>query len=147
MRRTPHSISHADLACDSCGQIPEPPRVRLTAANIVAMLPVELAVHAAVVQAHLPYVLKVVLLTVTATVLAIWVAEPSASKLLRRWLHAPLLHRRRRIEAAPALWRVGARGEGQPRRPPRGPPPPFCPGPDTPRAHNQPVDGGGLGGI
>src|SRR3954468_10648036 len=114
MRRTPHSISHADLACDSCGQIPEPPRVRLTAANIVAMLPVELAVHAAVVQAHLPYVLKVALLTVTATVLAIWVAEPSASKLLRRWLHAPLLHRRRRIEGAPALWRVRTVVKDQP---------------------------------
>jgi hypothetical protein len=114
MRPTPHSASHADLACDSCGQIPEPPRVRLTAANIVAMLPIELAVHAAVVQAHLPYVLKVALLTVTATVLAIWVAEPSASRLLRRWLHAPLLHRRRRIEAAPALWRVRTVVKDQP---------------------------------
>jgi hypothetical protein len=114
MRPTPHSASHADLACDSCGQVPEPPRVRLTAANIAAMLPIELAVHAAVVQAHLPYVLKVALLTVTATVLAIWVAEPSASKLLRRWLHAPLLHRRRRIEAAPALWRVRTVVKDQP---------------------------------
>ncbi|NKX52651.1 amino acid-binding protein [Arthrobacter deserti] len=78
------------------------------------MLPLELAVHAAVVQAHLPYMLKVAILTVTATVLAIWVAEPSASRLLRRWLHAPLLHRRRRIEQAPALWRVRTVVQDQP---------------------------------
>ncbi|NKX54731.1 amino acid-binding protein [Arthrobacter mobilis] len=106
MRRTPRREAPAELACDGCGQAPEPPKARLTAANIAAMLPIELLVHAAVVQAHLPYVLKVLILTVAATVLAIWVAEPSATKLLRRWLHAPLLKRRRRIEAAPALWRV-----------------------------------------
>ncbi|MFD1212884.1 amino acid-binding protein [Arthrobacter sp. GCM10027362] len=114
MRLKRRGAPPAELACDSCGQVPEPPKARLTAANIAAMLPIELAVHAAVVQAHLPYVLKVALLTVTATVLAIWVAEPSASKLLHRWLHAPLLHRRGRIEAAPALWRVRTVVQDQP---------------------------------
>jgi hypothetical protein len=114
MRPKSRSGNQPDLACGNCGQLPEPPKARLTAANIAAMLPIELAVHAAVVQAHLPYVLKVVILTVTATVLVIWVAEPSASKLLRRWLHAPLLHRRRRIEAAPALWRVRTVVQDQP---------------------------------
>lgn len=70
------------------------------------MLPIELLVHAAVVNADLPYLLKVAVLTVTATILVIWVAEPSASRLLRSWLHAPALHRRRRLESAPALWRA-----------------------------------------
>ncbi len=41
------------------------------------------------VGTHLPYVAKVLVLTLTATVLVIWVAEPSAARMLRRWLHAP----------------------------------------------------------
>ena len=75
-------------------------------ASIAAMLPVELLVHALVVEAHLPYLAKVLVLTLTATVLAIWVAEPSAARLLRGWLHAPALRHRRRLAAAPALWRA-----------------------------------------
>ena len=96
----------ADLRCDVCGQLPEPPKARLTLANIAVMLPIELLVHAAVVETHLPYLAKVLLLTVTATVLVIWVAEPSAAKVLRRWLHAPALRQRNKLHAAPALWRA-----------------------------------------
>ncbi|MFJ4209178.1 amino acid-binding protein [Paenarthrobacter sp. NPDC089675] len=96
----------ADLVCEVCGQLPEPPKARLTLANIAVMLPIELLVHAAVVETHLPYVAKVLLLTVTATVLVIWVAEPSAAKVLRRWLHAPALKHRRSLNSAPSLWRA-----------------------------------------
>lgn len=75
-------------------------------ATIAAMLPIELLVHALVVEAHLPYVAKVLVLTLTATALAIWVAEPSAARLLRGWLHAPALRHRKQLAAAPALWRA-----------------------------------------
>jgi hypothetical protein len=96
----------ADLSCEVCGQMPEPTKTRLTLANIAVMLPIELLVHAAVVETHLPYVAKVLVLTLTATVLVIWVAEPSAAKMLRRWLHAPALRHRKRLNTAPALWRA-----------------------------------------
>ena len=59
-----------------------------------------------VVETHLPYVAKVLVLTLTATVLVIWVAEPSAARILRGWLHAPALRHRRKLGAAPALWRA-----------------------------------------
>jgi hypothetical protein len=36
----------------------------------------------------------------------IWVAEPSAARMLRSWLHAPALRHRRRLGTAPALWRA-----------------------------------------
>ncbi|MGO4589450.1 amino acid-binding protein [Paenarthrobacter sp. 2TAF44] len=104
----------ADLRCDVCGQLPEPPKARLTLANIAVMLPIELLVHAAVVETHLPYVAKVLLLTVTATVLVIWVAEPSAAKVLRRWLHAPALRQRHKLHAAPSLWRARVTLRDQP---------------------------------
>lgn len=96
----------AELSCEVCGQMPEPPKTRLTVANVAVMLPIELLVHALVVQTHLPYLAKVLVLTLTATVLVIWVAEPSAARILRRWLHAPALRHRRRLGAAPALWRA-----------------------------------------
>ncbi len=86
--------------------MPEPTKARLTLANIAVMLPIELLVHAAVVETHLPYVAKVLVLTLTATILVIWVAEPSAARMLRNWLHAPALRRRRQLVAAPALWRA-----------------------------------------
>jgi hypothetical protein len=86
--------------------MPEPTKARLTLANIAVMLPIELLVHAAVVETHLPYLAKVLVLTLTATILVIWVAEPSAARMLRRWLHAPALRHRRRLVAAPALWRA-----------------------------------------
>lgn len=86
--------------------MPEPPKARLTLANVAVMLPIELLVHALVVETHLPYVAKVLVLTLTATVLVIWVAEPSAARVLRGWLHAPALRHRRKLGAAPALWRA-----------------------------------------
>lgn len=101
--RTPAT---AELSCEVCGQLPEPPKARLTLANIAVMLPIELLVHALVVETGLPYLAKVLLLTVTATVLVIWVAEPSAAKILRGWLHAPALRHRRKLSMAPALWRA-----------------------------------------
>lgn len=96
----------AELSCEVCGQLPEGPKARVTAAQIAVMLPVELLVHAVVVETQLPYLAKVLLLTVTATVLVIWVAEPSAARILRRWIHARALRHRRRLHSAPALWRA-----------------------------------------
>lgn len=94
------------FACDSCGQLPHPAKVRLTLANVAAMLPIELVVHAAVVNTALPYLLKVLALTLTATILVIWVGEPSVRRALRGWLHAPALRHRRRLHDSPALWRL-----------------------------------------
>lgn len=106
MRRKAQSPEPVDLSCEVCGQMPEPTKARLTLANIAVMLPIELLVHAAVVETHLPYVAKVLVLTLTATVLVIWVAEPSAARMLRSWLHAPALRHRKRLNTAPALWRA-----------------------------------------
>ncbi|KIS25517.1 amino acid-binding protein [Arthrobacter sp. SPG23] len=106
MTRKAQSPEPADLSCEVCGQMPEPTKARLTLANIAVMLPIELLVHAAVVETHLPYVAKVLVLTLTATVLVIWVAEPSASRMLRSWLHGPALRHRKRLNTAPALWRA-----------------------------------------
>lgn len=96
----------AELSCEVCGQLPEPTKARLTLANIAVMLPIELLVHAVVVETHLPYLAKVLVLTLTATILVIWVAEPSAARMLRNWLHAPALRHRKKLGAAPALWRA-----------------------------------------
>ncbi|MFK0041551.1 amino acid-binding protein [Paenarthrobacter sp. NPDC090517] len=106
MKPNPSTPVTADLLCEACGQLPEPTKARLTLANIAVMLPIELLVHAAVVGTQLPYLAKVLLLAVTATVLVIWVAEPSAAKVLRRWLHAPALRQRHQLHLAPALWRA-----------------------------------------
>ncbi|MDR6504457.1 ACT domain-containing protein [Arthrobacter oryzae] len=106
MKRKAQSPESADLSCEVCGQMPEPTKTRLTLANIAVMLPIELLVHAAVVETHLPYFAKVLVLTLTATVLVIWVAEPSAARMLRSWLHAPALRHRKRLNTAPALWRA-----------------------------------------
>ncbi|MDQ0799243.1 amino acid-binding protein [Arthrobacter sp. SLBN-112] len=106
MKRPPHNTPAADLSCEVCGRMPEPHKARLTVANVAVMLPIELLVHALVVETHLPYVAKVLVLTFTATVLVIWVAEPSAARILRSWLHAPALRHRRQLAAAPALWRA-----------------------------------------
>lgn len=96
----------SELSCEVCGLMPEPTKARLTLANVAVMLPIELLVHAAVVGTHLPYLAKVLVLTLTATILVIWVAEPSAARMLRSWLHAPALRHRRNLAAAPALWRA-----------------------------------------
>lgn len=104
----PNGSTAASLRCDSCGQLPEPGKARLTLANVAVMLPIELAVHAVVVQTHLSYPLKVLLLALTATALVIWVAEPSVMRFLRTWLHAPALRQRRRLDTAMNLWRARA---------------------------------------
>ena len=111
MTRKNRHTAHA-LACDSCGQMPHAAKVRLTFANVAAMLPIELVVHAAVVHAAMPYLLKVLVLTLTATVLVIWVAEPSVRVALRGWLHAPALRHRRRLHVTHAdlLAAAGAGG-------------------------------------
>ena len=101
MKRKAQFPESADLSCEVCGQMPEPPKARLTLANILVMLPIELLVHAAVVETHLPYVAQVLVLTLTATVLVIWVAEPSAARMLRSWLHAPALRHRKRLDTGP----------------------------------------------
>src|SRR5690349_5446163 len=114
MKRPPHNSPAADLSCEVCGMMPEPPKARLTLANVAVMLPIELLVHAVVVETHLPYVAKVLVLTLTATVLVIWVAEPSAARMLRGWLHAPALRHRKRLTTAPALWRARTVLQDQP---------------------------------
>jgi hypothetical protein len=106
MKRTDRDAASAALACDGCGQLPHPHKARLTLANVAVMLPVELLVHAAVVNTEMPYLQKVLVLTLTATVLVIWVAEPSVRRALRDWLHAPTLRHQRRLHASPTLWRV-----------------------------------------
>jgi hypothetical protein len=106
MKPTAGNPAAAELSCEVCGLMPEPTKTRLTLANVAVMLPIELLVHAAVVETHLPYLAKVLVLALTATVLVIWVAEPSAARILRGWLHAPALRHRRKLGTAPALWRA-----------------------------------------
>jgi ACT domain len=106
MKPSARNTPAAELSCEVCGLMPEPPKTRLTLANVAVMLPIELLVHAIVVETHLPYLAKVLVLTLTATVLVIWVAEPSAARMLRGWLHAPALNHRRKLVTAPALWRA-----------------------------------------
>ena len=94
------------LACDICGRLPRPHRFRLTLAKLAAVFPVELLLHAVVVYYHLSYAVTVTLLTVTTTILVIWVVEPSAMRLLRVWLHAPAVRARGHLDEAAALWRI-----------------------------------------
>ena len=114
MNAKQQSHSASELSCEVCGRMPEAPKARVTVAQIAAMLPIELLVHALVVETHLPYLAKVLLLTVTATALVIWVAESSAARVLRGWLHAPALRHRRRLHSAPALWRARTMVRDQP---------------------------------
>ncbi|WP_228808765.1 hypothetical protein [Nocardia farcinica] len=62
------------------------------------------------------YLLTVLTLTVTTTVLVIWVVEPSAMRLLGRWLHGPQLRVRDAVGRAPALWRIRVRLDDRPDR-------------------------------
>ena len=94
------------MRCDNCGQLPETPRSRATVASIVAVFPLELAVHFAVLQTQLPLLAKVFVLAVTATTLVVWVAEPSVRMALSSWLHRHELDKRSALNASPALWRV-----------------------------------------
>lgn len=114
MKPTASNPAASDLSCEVCGLMPEPTKTRLTVANVAVMLPIELLVHAVVVETPLPYLAKVLVLTLTATVLVIWVAEPSAARILRGWLHAPALRHRKRLGSAPALWRARTVLQDQP---------------------------------
>jgi hypothetical protein len=104
----------AALACETCGRLPHPPRLRLTLAKLAAVLPIELAAHAAFLHLELPYLVTVSLLAVTATVLVIWVVEPSAMRLFQAWLHARAVHEHRQLHTAPALWRIRTRVPDEP---------------------------------
>lgn len=108
------SATSRALACETCGRLPHPPRLRLTLAKLAAVLPIEAGAHAFFLHHHLPYLVTVALLAVTATVLVIWVAEPSAMRLLGTWLHARQVSEHRRLHAAPALWRIRTRVPDQP---------------------------------
>ncbi|TCO32334.1 hypothetical protein EV644_101978 [Kribbella orskensis] len=100
----------AGTACDVCGRLPHPARLRLTLAKLAAIFPVELALHALILQMHPPYLVSVSLLALTTTALVIWVIEPSTMRLLRTWLHAPDHHARHQAQTglrqAPSLWRI-----------------------------------------
>lgn len=100
----------AGTACDVCGRLPHPARLRLTLAKLAAIFPVELALHALILWLHPPYLASVSLLALSTTALVIWVIEPSTMRLLRSWLHAPQQRARRHAHAglshAPSLWRI-----------------------------------------
>ncbi|WP_222269540.1 hypothetical protein [Modestobacter marinus] len=74
--------------------------------KLLAVSPLELALHAAVLWFHLLLVLSVALLALSTTLLVIWVVEPAAMRLLQSWLHAPAVRSRDRLLTSPALWRL-----------------------------------------
>ncbi|TCO33356.1 ACT domain-containing protein [Kribbella steppae] len=90
-------------ACEVCGRLPHPRRLRLTVAKLLAIFPVEFALHAVVLALHPPYVVAVTVLVIATTALVIWVIEPSTMRLLRSWLHAP---RTGPASGIDALWRI-----------------------------------------
>jgi hypothetical protein len=96
----------AGTACDVCGRLPHPARLRLTLAKLAAVFPVELALHALIVRLHPSYLASVSLLAVTTTAMVIWVIEPSTMRLLRSWLHAPAHRAQAGVQQAPSLWRI-----------------------------------------
>jgi hypothetical protein len=102
------------LACEVCGRLPHPRKLRLAFAKLTAVFPIELLLHALVIYFHMSFALTVTLLAVTTTVLVIWVVEPSAMHLLTRWLHAPTVHARECLHGAESLWRVRATLDDQP---------------------------------
>ncbi|MEV6773696.1 amino acid-binding protein [Nocardia sp. NPDC051030] len=104
------------LACEVCGRMPHPRRTRLTLAKLAAVFPVELALHALVIHFDLPYLVTVALLTLTTTILVIWVVEPGAMRYLARWLHGPELNHRDQLDSAERLWRIRVRLDNKPGR-------------------------------
>lgn len=114
MSSTPPNRIAAELSCEVCGRLPEPAKTRLTVANVAAMLPLELVIHGAIVHAEIPDLLKILILAISTCALGIWVAEPTAIRLLRSWLHAPAIRHRRRLENSAALWRARASIDSKP---------------------------------
>ena len=106
MDHTAPNAGTSGLACEVCGRLPRPRKLRLTLAKLTAVFPIELLLHALVVYFHTSYVLTVTILAITTTVLVIWVVEPSAMRLLTRWLHAPAMHTQERLHEADSLWRI-----------------------------------------
>jgi len=106
MDSTPARPAAIALACDSCGRLPHPHRLRLAMVKLAAIFPVELLLHALVIHIPPPYAVAVSVLTITTTVLVIWVVEPSAMRFLRSWLHAPAVRARGHVHEAAALWRI-----------------------------------------
>ena len=114
MDPTPLRERTAGLACEVCGRLPSPRKLRLALAKLAAVFPIELLLHGLVIYFHLSFALTVTLLSITTTVLVIWVVEPSAMRLLTRWLHAPALHARERLYGAESIWRIRATIDNQP---------------------------------
>lgn len=104
------------LACEVCGRLPHPRRTRLTLAKLAAVFPVEFLLHALVLHFELPYAVAVAVLTITTTILVIWVVEPGAMRYLARWLHGPELDHRDRLDSAERLWRIRVRLDNSPGR-------------------------------
>ncbi len=82
--------------------------------KLAAIFPVELTLHALVMHYELPFAVTVLVLTATVTVMAVWVVEPSAIRLLARWLHGPALRARERMHRAERLWRIRVRVRDEP---------------------------------
>lgn len=101
-------------ACEACGRLPHPRRVRLALAKLCAVFPVELLLHALVIHFHTSYLMTVAVLTVTTTVLVIWVVEPSAMRLLGGWLHGPAAGKHGHLETVQSLWRIRVRVSDRP---------------------------------
>jgi hypothetical protein len=106
MDHTAPNAGTSGLACEVCGRLPHPRKLRLTLARLTAVFPIELLLHALVIYVHTSYALTVTILAITTTVLVIWVVEPSAMRLLTRWLHAPAVHAQERLHEADSLWRI-----------------------------------------
>ena len=106
MDHTTPGAGTSGLACEVCGRLPHPRKLRLTLAKLTAVFPIELLLHAVVIHFHTSYALTVTILAITTTVLVIWVVEPSAMRLLTRWLHAPALYAREQLHEAESLWRI-----------------------------------------
>lgn len=92
--------------CGECGHTPHPERRRLALAKLTAVFPLELGLHLLVLWLHPPLLLTAAVLAVTTTALVIWVVEPSAMRLLARWLNAPAARAQDHLLQAESLWRV-----------------------------------------
>lgn len=101
-------------ACEACGRLPHPRRVSLALAKLCAVFPVELVLHALVIHVHVSYLVTVAVLTVSTTVLVIWVVEPSAMRLLSGWLHGPPEGKHSHFATGQSLWRIRVRVSDRP---------------------------------
>ena len=112
--RRPARATVVDLRCPECGQLPVPEMHRNVLAQLAVILPLDFALNAVVGSIRVPFAVSVAVLTILGTLLSILIAEPTAMRLFRGWLHAPALHRRHHLHSVPALWRARATLEDQP---------------------------------